>query len=533
MLELMRKHAKNWLMKFLLGMIIIVFIFYFGTRTGRKKTETIAVVDGKEIALAEVQKEYSNLAEFYRRQYGGSLSDEMLKGLNLKQTALNSLVAQAIIMQKAKELNIAATDDEVRSFIMAYPAFQRGGTFNEKVYQQMLRLNRITPEEFEAAQQKMLSAAKLERLIQEAAKVSDQEVLDFFNFQNEQINISYLIFNPSDFKGAISPSRKDLETYLKDHSDEFRVPEQIQIKAIFFPGRDFAGKAAISEAEIADYYERHQSEFTKRGEKAPPLSQVRPRIIAELTKISGIAAAAEEAKKAHDLIYQEENFDAYAAQNKLKTITTDFFTMNNVPLPFSKIAGFTQMAAELKKDEISKVLSDEEGYFFFKVASRKPSYVPELKDIEQQVAKRYTEMEAVSRCRKAADAALSRLKKGEVLAEIARENKIATGETGFFKPSAPIPKLGSNPQLSMALYQLSERNPLPDRTFEINGGFAIVQFKERGKIDTKDYESQKENLKQLLLMTKRNEYFTAWFENTKASMIKEGRLKIRKDVKDL
>jgi peptidyl-prolyl cis-trans isomerase D len=50
MLELMRKHAKNWLMKFLLGMIIVVFIFIFGTRTGKEKSETVAIVDGKEIA---------------------------------------------------------------------------------------------------------------------------------------------------------------------------------------------------------------------------------------------------------------------------------------------------------------------------------------------------------------------------------------------------------------------------------------------------------------------------------------------------
>jgi len=533
MLELMRKHAKNWLMKFLLGMIIVVFIFYFGTRTGKEKSETVAIVDGKEIALAEVQKEYSNLAEFYRRQYGGSLTDEMLKGLELKQNALDSLIAQAIIMQKAGELNLTATDDEVRNFIMAYPAFQRDGTFNEKVYQQMLRLNRMTPEEFEASQQRMLSAAKLEQLIQEAVKVSDQEVFDFFSFQNEQIKISYLMFKPADFKGAISPSRKDLETYLKEHGNEFRVPEQMQIKALFFPGRDFAGKADIPESDIVDYYERHRSEFAQKGGKAPSLEEVKPRIINELAKISGMAAAAEQAKKAHDTIYQEENFDSYAAQNNLKTVTTDFFTLNNIPQPFSKVSDFSKIVADLKKDEISKVLSDEEGYFFIKVGSRKSSYIPELKDIEQEVAKRYTEMEARNRCRKAADAALGRLKKGESLVRIAQENKLAPAESGFFKPGAAIPGLDANQQLSMALYQLSESNPFPDQTFEINNGFAIVQFKERSKIDTTDYEAKKENLKQLLLMMKRNEYFMTWLENTKAAMIKEGRLKIRKDIKDL
>jgi len=379
----------------------------------------------------------------------------------------------------------------------------------------------------------MLSAANLEKLIQEAVKVSDQEVFDFYTFQNEQINISYLMFTPAAFKSGITPSAKDLETYLKDHSNEFRVPEQVQLKALFFLGRGYASTANIPESEIADYYERHQAEFAKKGEKAPPLSEVKARIINELAKISGMAAAAEQAKIAHDTIYQEENFDAYAARNKLKEVTTDFFTLNSIPSPYNKVAGIAQTITELKKDEVSKVLSDEEGYFLFKVVARKPSYVPALKDTQQEVAKRYTETEARNRCQKAADAALARLKKGEPLTKIAQESNLSVAETGFFKPGAAIPKLGTNEQLSNALYQLSERNPLPDRTFAVNDGIVIIHFKERGKIDKADYEAKKANLKQLLIMMKRNEYFMTWLENTKASMLKEGKLKIKADVKDL
>jgi len=533
MLELMRKHAKNWLMKFLLGMIVIVFIFYFGSRRGDDQTDTIAVVDGKEIAMAQVQKEYSDLLELYSQQYGSALSDEMLKELDLKQKALDSLIQRNIVLQKAQELGIAATENEVRNFILAYPAFQRGGAFNEKVYQQMLRFNRTTPEAFEASQQVMLSAAKLERLITEAVKVSDREVFDFFTFQNEQINLNFLLFTPTDFKSSLSPSRKDLETYLKEHGNEFRMPEQVQLKALFFQGRDYAAVAKISEGDISDYYERHSSKFARKGEKTPPLAEVRSLVIHELTQISGMAAAEEGARKAHDTIYQQENFDSYAAQNKLKIVTTDFFPVNGIPAPFNKVTGFPKMIMDLKKGEISKVLSTEEGYFIVQVASRKAAYVPELKDVEQDVAKRYTEMEARKLCKSTADAMLARIKKGESLTQIAHANKLTLAETGFFKPGGVIPKLGTNPQLSTALYQLSERHPLPESTFELNGGFVIVSFKERGKTEAKDYEAKKEGLKKLLLQAKRNETFMTWLENTKAMMAKEGKLKIKKDIKEL
>ena len=119
MLDLMRKHARNWIMKVLLGIIIVVFIFYFGSIGRSRQADIVATVDGKTIAYVDLQKEYQNLSQFYRQRLGGMLTDEMLKGLNLKQQALDNLIQQAIILQKAKELDVKVTDEEVQASILA------------------------------------------------------------------------------------------------------------------------------------------------------------------------------------------------------------------------------------------------------------------------------------------------------------------------------------------------------------------------------------------------------------------------------
>ncbi|MBU0653121.1 MAG: SurA N-terminal domain-containing protein, partial [Proteobacteria bacterium] len=49
MLNIMRRHARNWLMKLILGIIIVVFVFYFGSMGGRQRAERIAIIDGKPI----------------------------------------------------------------------------------------------------------------------------------------------------------------------------------------------------------------------------------------------------------------------------------------------------------------------------------------------------------------------------------------------------------------------------------------------------------------------------------------------------
>ena len=146
MLDLMRKHAKNWLMKTILGIIIVVFVFYFGSMGGRQRAERIAMIDGKPIVYADFQREYQNLIDMYRQRFGQALNDEMLKSLNLKQQALDNLINQAVVMKKAEVMNVKVTDEDVKTTILAYPGFQRNGAFDQRIYEQTLRANKMTPE---------------------------------------------------------------------------------------------------------------------------------------------------------------------------------------------------------------------------------------------------------------------------------------------------------------------------------------------------------------------------------------------------
>jgi hypothetical protein len=81
--------------------------------------------------------------------------------------------------------------------------------------------------------------------------------------------------------------------------------------------------------------------------------------------------------------------------------------------------------------------------------------------------------------------------------------------------------------------QISEKNPYPDNVYYINGSFIIVKSKERGKLDFHDFEAKKAALTNLLLKMKKSEYMISWIEKNKESMIKNGRLKLTKDVKDI
>ena len=533
MLDLMRKHARNWLMKVLLGIIVVVFIFYFGSTRGRHQAETVAIVDGKVIAYVDLAKEHQNLIQFYSQRYGAALNDEVLKKLNLRQTALDNLIQQAIVMQKAGEMRLRVSEEEVRASILAMPAFQRGGSFDEKIYQQALRFNKLTPEDYELLQRNTLITSRFISLIQDGVQVSDQDVYDVYRLQNEKVNLHFVQISPGAFRTQINPPENDLEAYLKEHGPAFRIPDQIEVKYILFRGEDFAPDVKVTDAEITDYYDRHADQFKTTGGKRPALPDVKMKIAAEIRQVGGMEVAAAAAKKARDTIYQDENFDGYAAKNRLTIHTAGLFSADHPPEGLNRIGAAIQTLFSFNKDEISRVLSDQKGYYLFKVTARQAAHTPSLKDVRVQVEKKWIDQDADRLAKQEAETLLAGLKQGKTLAALAAEKKLNLAETGFFLTGEGTPKLGTSRELITAIFQLTDKKPAPDRVFNVDGKYIVLQLKERAALDNRNFAANQENLKKSLSQIRKNEAIQSWIEGTKTAMIKEGKLKINKDLKDL
>ena len=63
MLKFFRKHARGWFMIAIIGIIIIVFVLYFGSSRGGRIANAIAIVDKRIISEAEFHNEYEKLLD--------------------------------------------------------------------------------------------------------------------------------------------------------------------------------------------------------------------------------------------------------------------------------------------------------------------------------------------------------------------------------------------------------------------------------------------------------------------------------------
>ena len=148
MLKFFRKHARGWFMLVFMAIIIFVFVLYFGTDRGSRAANALAIIDGVQISEAEYYNEYSKMTDMVRARYGGALTADMLKQMDLKKVAYDNLINRQIIIAKANDLKLQVSDDELRQMITAMPALQTDGKFDNYKYKQLLRYNKLTAEDF-------------------------------------------------------------------------------------------------------------------------------------------------------------------------------------------------------------------------------------------------------------------------------------------------------------------------------------------------------------------------------------------------
>ena len=261
MLKFFRKHARGWFMIGILGIIIIVFVLYFGSNRGGQNAKIIATIDKKAISEAEFHNEYEKMLDMTRLRLGAKFTPEILKKMDLKKKTYDDLLNRQIILAKAADLKIQVSDDELRNSITSLPVLQTNGEFDERKYKQILRYNRMSSEDFETLHKADIIANKIESLVLEGVKISDQEIYDLYVLQNQKININFVQISGNDIKKKITPTPAELEDYLKRNSNLFRVPEQIKIQYIYFSGDSFPQD--ISDTDVKSYYISNNSRLPK------------------------------------------------------------------------------------------------------------------------------------------------------------------------------------------------------------------------------------------------------------------------------
>lgn len=468
-LSLMRKHAKSWLIKFLIAIIAIVFIFYFGYSFTSQRGLKVASVNGESISGLEYQKAYRNLLEALQREYKNVWSDNLIEAFDLKNRALESLIDQKLLSQEARRIGLDITEKEIQDQIMAYPAFQFKGRFDENRYRSLLYHNRMNAEDFEADIAREMLQNKLNQFLMTFLQVSDQEVLDHYTFSNEKVKISFVQFSPESFREAVKIDDTLMEEYFSDHKEEYRIPEKMKISYIIIDPERYGDKVVVTDQLIEEYYEYNIETFKEE-------KQVKARhIIFKLKRDATEDEEKEAREKASSVLDKARKGEDFGTLAKAysegpsgeKGGDLGYFSKGQMEKTFEE-ASF-----KMKQGQISELIRTSFGYHIIKVEDIKEARTKGLEEVREQVSDVLIKNESMDLAREKALSLIDQMPYDVDLVQYAKQHNVPIGHSGYFSQDEPIPDIGGDEKLRKSIFSL-QKNDVSE-VIELKNKLYVIQ----------------------------------------------------------
>ena len=469
----MREKAGSWIIKVLFGIIVIVFVFFYGFSSLRKpdKDAAIAKVGNHKITMSQYQAAYKNTMEMYRSLYKNQFNEEMMEKLGLKQKVLEDLIGREMLLQEAERRGIHVTEDEIKNAIVSMPVFQQEGSFSEAMYKRALNYYGLTATEFEKDKERELMLRALENIVTRSAKVSDQELRDLYKMQQEKVKIGYICFEPDKIKETYSIPDADIKSYYDRQREQFREPEKAKAKYITFDPASFEKTVEVTAKEIEEYYETESDQYFEP-------KKVKARHI--LLKSENKEKDAEVLKQAEALVAQAskgDDFEKLAKKNSDDKATADkggdlgYFKKGDMTKPFE------EAAFAMKPGDISKPVKSQFGWHIIKVEDVKEARTKPLDEVKESIEAELRKEKAQQVVEKEAKRAFNRLFKSKNLEEFAQETGMKVQETGFFVYGKAPEDAPGKENFSKEVFALAKGELSP--SFAVGQKYFIVRLEDK------------------------------------------------------
>lgn len=501
MLDFLRRRKRNWVITFFLGIIIVVFVlFYGGSQYQPSSFQAVAEVNGEAITQEEFALHYQRALERYRELMQGSLTPEMIKNLNLKGALLEDLIQKRLALQEARNLGLRISDEELVNTIAQIPEFQVNGRFNKERYLQLLRANRITPGQFEQEQREQLTMRRLYTLILDSIRVTEAEVRNRYRIEQEQINLQFIRLPLKQFLSEVKLTEEEVSQFYERNKEALKEPVRIRVEYLAYPFESFVSAIRVNDKEIEDYYQAH------RETKYHTPKQAKLRYIIVGVEPGATAKQKAEARARADGVLQEaragKDFALLAKQHSADPSSAQggdigWVAQGQLPPPVD------QQIFSLTKGEISDVIENPGGFQIIKVEDLREERTQTLKEatpaITQALKLEKAKHEAVNAADRDREKALG---EGD-FTKLATERGLSPRVTGWFSTGELLPEIGPEQRFYETAFALKPTEVSP--VVQGNNAYYLLRLKERQEAAVPPLDSVRPEIERRLTDVKARE----------------------------
>ena len=498
MLSLMRKHATSWLIKIILGAIVVVFVLWGVGSWTSQRSNMVATVNGEMITADDYRVAYKRLIEQVRQSFGNNLNDELIQTLQLDKQALNQLIDNILMRQAATELDLRVSDQELSRSIRSVSAFQTAGVFDPRRYQGVLNSNDWTAEAFEISQRDALLISKLNDLITSSVKVSDQEAMEWYMWNDAMVNLDFFLLESNRYTDIVETA-EEIQEYFESRKESYKTELALKVRYIKFDPKTWVSQADISEDEIQEYYDDHLSEFLnpKTVEARHILIEVEQdaeteKVAAAKKRIEDILLKAREGQDFAELAKQYSEGPSKDKGGYLGTFKRE-----------AMVKPFADKAFSMKSGEISDPVRTRFGWHLIKVEKVNEAATTPLTEAKEDIRKKLADERAKQLAYDAAESVFDAAFEGSTLEEVAADQKLTVHTTDFFTRQGPPKGVQDKAGFAKAAFDLPEEQV--SEIQDLGDGYYLLEIVEKQTPRIPELAEVEEKVKADLINEKKKE----------------------------
>mgnify|MGYP001436793439 CR=1 FL=1 len=267
MFDFIHNHKK--LIQIILAVIFLPFAF-FGVdsyfRAGDRST-SVATVGGQPITQGEFAQALQDRQNAVRRMVGNQVDPALLDSPELRFAVLDGIIRQRLLVYQAVRGGVLVSDQQLQEVISEQPAFQVDGKFSHSRYEELLKIQNMTPLSFENSLRRDLMVQRMSNAYHATAVVPQIVAERLLRITAQQRELSQSVLEPDAFVAQVRLENGAVKTYYDAHQNEFQVPEQAKLEYLVLGLDAMASQTEASAEEIKQFYEQNQRQYAKAEER--------------------------------------------------------------------------------------------------------------------------------------------------------------------------------------------------------------------------------------------------------------------------
>lgn len=256
-------YKNKRLMQFFLALIILPFAFfgidsYFQSGSGG---DSLATVGDYRISQNEFTQALRERQDMLQRMSGGRVDPSLLDSSELRFSVMDNLVQQRLLLMRAARANLTVTDRQIQDVIRDAEAFKEDGKFSYARYEELLKLQGMTPLIFEQRMRQDVIIDQATYAYTGSSFVSRAEAAQLLRISEQQREVSHFTLAADKFVPQVKLESDAAKKYYDSHQDEFRVPEQVRIEFVSLSADSLVAQMQPVAAEVRKVYDENSRRY--------------------------------------------------------------------------------------------------------------------------------------------------------------------------------------------------------------------------------------------------------------------------------